>query len=313
MPKKKTSASAGTKIKKSRPDPRPAAGPQLKKRSTAGPAARKPDSSIIPVPGFPIVGMGASAGGLEAFELFFRTMPADCGMAFILVPHLDPGHASMLAEILQRNTSLPVLEAQDQVRVEPNHVYIIPPNKDLSVFHGVLSLSEPKHVRGVRLPIDFFFRSLAEDQGDRSIAVILSGSGSDGTTGLRAIHGAGGVSFVQEPATAKYDGMPSSAIRSGLATYVMPVDGLAMQLVAYVKTIVTTGMPPVPPAPPDTHSMNRILMLLRSRTGNDFSLYKQTTIRRRVERRMVMHNLETVEDYNRYLLENPAEVQALFK
>jgi two-component system, chemotaxis family, CheB/CheR fusion protein len=262
---------------------------------------------------FPIIGIGASAGGLEAFELFFKTMPADSGMAFVLIPHLDPGHESMLSDILQRNTTMPVHEAQDQIGVEANHVYIIPPNKDMAIFHGTLNLSVPEKARGLRLPIDSFFRSLAEDQGERAICVILSGSGSDGTLGLRAIHGAGGASFVQEPATAKYDGMPTSAIQSGLVTYVLPVDKIPAQLITYVKTLADTGLPPLHPAPAVLSGMRSILMILRSKTGNDFSLYKQSTIRRRIERRMGMHNLSDMDAYARYLKENPAEVQILFK
>ena len=262
---------------------------------------------------FPIIGIGASAGGLEAFELFFKTISTDSGMAFVLVPHLDPGHASMLSEILQRNTTMPVHEAQDQTPIQANHVYIIPPNRDMALFHSTLHLSVPEQARGLRLPIDSFFRSLAEDQGERAICVILSGSGSDGTLGLRAVHGAGGVSFVQEPATAKYDGMPSSAVQSGLATYVLPVEKIPEQLVAYVKTIADTGVPPALPVPAVTSAMTRIMMLLRSKTGNDFSQYKKSTISRRIERRMVVHTLADTDAYARYLHENPAEVQVLFK
>jgi len=275
--------------------------------------AKKIVRYITPKPLFPIIGIGASAGGLEAFELFFKTMPVDSGMAFVLVPHLDPGHASMLSEILQRNTTMPVHEVLDQTITQVNHVYIIPPNKDLAIFHGTLHLSVPEHARGLRLPIDSFFRSLAEDQGERAICVILSGSGSDGTLGLRAVHGAGGVSFVQEPATAKYDGMPTSAVQSGLATYVLPVEKITEQLVAYVKTIADTNVPPSLPAPTATSAMTRIMMLLRSRTGNDFSQYKKSTITRRIERRMVVHSLNDMDTYARYLQENPAEVQVLFK
>ena len=172
---------------------------------------------------FPIVALGASAGGLEAFEQFFRHVPADSGMAFVLVPHLDPSHASILTEILQRSTAMPVVEAQDQMAVAPNRVYVIPPNRDMAIFHGALQLSVPEPPRGQRMPIDAFLRSLAEDQGERAIGVILSGTGTDGTLGLRAILGAGGVSMVQEPATAKYDGMPASAIQAGYATHVLPV------------------------------------------------------------------------------------------
>ena len=288
--------------------------PQEKKNATKKNAhARKNGGANTPEPNFPIIGIGASAGGLEAFELFFKTIPANSGMAFVLVPHLDPGHASMLSDILQRNTTMPVHEAEDQTKVQPDHVYIIPPAKDMAIFHGVLQLSDPEHARGFRLPIDSFFRSLAEDQGERSICVILSGSGSDGTLGLRAIHGAGGVSFVQEPSTAKYDGMPGSAVQSGLATYVLPVDKITEQLVAYVTTIKDTKIPPPPPVPAAISAINRIMMLLRSRTGNDFSQYKQSTIRRRIERRMVVHNLDDMDTYARYLKENPAEVHILFQ
>jgi two-component system CheB/CheR fusion protein len=154
---------------------------------------------------FPIVGVGASAGGLEAFEQFFRKMPPDSGMAFLLVPHLDPGHASMLTEILQRTTVMPVVEAQDQMAVAPNQVYVIPPNRNMAIFHGTIQLSVPEVSHGHRMPIDSFLRSLAEEQGEKAIGVILSGTGTDGTLGLRAIHGTGGVSFVQDPSTAKYD------------------------------------------------------------------------------------------------------------
>lgn len=287
--------------------------PLLEKTTTLGKKPAGSHKSQVPDSDFPIIGIGASAGGLEAFELFFKTMPPISGMAFVLVPHLDPGHASMLSEILQRNTSMPVHEVQDQIRIQPDHVYIIPPGKDMTIFHGVLNLSVPEQARGLRLPIDAFFRSLAEDQGERAICVILSGSGSDGTLGLRAIHGVGGVSFVQEPSTAKYDGMPSSAVQSGLATYVMPVDKITRQLVSYVKTIAETGIPPAPSAPVALSAMRRIAMLLRTRTGNDFSQYKQSTIKRRIERRMVVHNLADIDAYARYLSENPAEVHILFK
>jgi len=220
---------------------------------------------------FPIIGMGASAGGLESFELFFRKMPPNSGMAFVLVSHLDPSHASMLTEILQRNTSMPVVEALDQIKIEPGHVYVIPPNRDMSVFHGALQLSVPQAQRGQRMPIDLFLRSLADDQGEKSICIILSGTGSDGTLGLRAIHGVGGVSFVQDPSTAKYDGMPGSAVRSGLATYVLPIEKMPEQLAAYVKSLFEKKIRPAPPVPAMTGALSKILMLIRSSTGHDFS------------------------------------------
>jgi len=261
---------------------------------------------------FPIIGMGASAGGLEAFELFFRSVPPQSGMAFVLVPHLDPGHASMLTDILQRITTMPVVEAKDRLSVAPDHVYVIPPNRQMTIFHGALQLSVPEEVRGQRMAIDTFLRSLAEDQGERAICVILSGTGTDGTLGLRAVHGAGGVSLVQDPATAKYDGMPSSAIHSGLATYVLPAEKMPDQLAAYVKT-TRKETRPVSTAPASENAFSKIVQLLRSQTGHDFSLYKRSTVGRRVERRMAVCGIEGVRAYARYLQEHPEEVQLLFK
>ena len=157
---------------------------------------------------FPIVGIGASAGGLEAFETFFRACPVDIGMAFVLVSHLDPDLKSHLSDILQRDTTMPVLQAQHLTRVEPNHIYIIPPNRDMCILNRVLHISMPDKSRSQRMPIDLFLRSLAEDQKEMAIGIILSGTANDGTLGLRAILGAGGICIVQEPSTAKYDGMP---------------------------------------------------------------------------------------------------------
>jgi two-component system CheB/CheR fusion protein len=263
--------------------------------------------------GFPVIGIGASAGGLEAFELFFKSLPPDSGMAFILVTHLDPTHESMLTEILQRITTIPVIEAENQMVIEPEHVYIIPPNREMTIFHGALQLSVPGNLRGHRMPIDTFLRSLAEDAGERAIAVILSGSGTDGTLGLRSILGAGGVSFLQDPATAKYDGMPLSAIQNGLATYILPVEKMYEEIAAYVRNYIIRKIPPPQPTPEGKQPFASILMILRSKTGHDFSYYKQNTIRRRIERRMGVHSLNDPEAYARYLAENPAEVHLLFK
>ncbi|MEK6663987.1 MAG: chemotaxis protein CheB [Pseudomonadota bacterium] len=261
--------------------------------------------------GFPIVGIGASAGGLEAFEQFFRHVTPDCGMAFVLVPHLDPGHASLLTEILQRTTTMPVLEVTDQMTLAPNQVHVIPPNRDMAIFHGVLQLSVPDVPRGLRMPIDAFLRSLAEDQGEKAIGIILSGTGTDGTLGLRAILGTGGVSLVQEPSSAKYNGMPTSAIQAGYATHVLPVEKMPAVLLAGVRSLAAHQE--TPPAPAAAGGMNRILMLLRNATGHDFSLYKKSTIGRRIERRMSQHNIEDTELYARYLKEHPAELKLLFK
>ncbi|MDO9053970.1 MAG: chemotaxis protein CheB [Gallionella sp.] len=258
---------------------------------------------------FPVVGIGASAGGLEAFEAFFHHVPPVSGMAYVLVSHLDPSHASILTEILQRSTSMPVLEVQDQMAVQADHVYVIPPNRDMAIFHGVLQLSVPEKARGLRMPIDAFLRSLAEDMGERAVGIILSGTGTDGTLGLRAILGAGGVSLVQEPESAKYDGMPESAINAGYATQVLPVEKMPEALMSGLRALSQTPTEPKTV----TSGINRILMQLRSATGHDFSQYKKSTIGRRIERRMSMHNIASQEVYARYLREHPAETGKLFK
>ena len=262
--------------------------------------------------GFSVVGIGASAGGLGAFEQFFRHAPADSGLAYVLVPHLDPSHASILTEILQRTTTMPVVEATDQLAVVPDHVYVIPPNRDMALFHGKLLLSVPEQPRGKRLPIDAFLRSLAEDQGERAIGIVLSGTGTDGTQGLRAILGAGGVTLVQTPATAKYDGMPASAIQAGYATHVLPADQMPEALLAILRRLPVFPEH-APPAPAKAGGVNKILMLLRSATGTDFALYKKSTIGRRIERRMAQHDIDDTELYAHFLKERPAEVQLLFK
>jgi two-component system, chemotaxis family, CheB/CheR fusion protein len=263
---------------------------------------------------FSIVGIGASAGGLEAFEHFFGNLPPVTGMAYVLVPHLDPGHDSILTEILQRTTAMPVVQAVDQVAVAPDHVYVIPPNRDMAIFHGVLQLSEPALPRGQRMPIDAFLRSLAEDQGERAIGIVLSGTGTDGTLGLRAILGGGGVTLAQEPASAKYDGMPSSAIRAGYATHVVSAEQMPAVLLGSVRNLpgVVVAPPPKTWTPPAS-GLNRLLMQVRAATGHDFSLYKKSTIGRRIERRMAQHGLTDIEVYARYLKEHPGEVQILFK
>jgi two-component system CheB/CheR fusion protein len=264
-------------------------------------------------PYFPIVGIGASAGGLEAFEHFFKHMPPDSIAAFILVPHLDPDHASMMTELLQRFTQMPVTEATDQVQVEPNHVYVIPPNRDMSIFRGSLQLSDPGQPRGSRMPIDSFFRSLAEDQAERAIGIILSGTGSDGTLGLRSIRGAGGLVLVQDPADAKYDGMPRSAINSGLSDYVLAAEKMPGQLLAYLKTFCGKTAISAPIYAHSPNALQKIFMLLRSRTGHDFSLYKKNTIHRRIERRLNLHGIDDIANYLRYLEGHDEEIRYLFK
>ena len=184
---------------------------------------------------FPIVGIGASAGGLAAIEQFLAAMPPDTesGMAFVLVQHLDPDHKSILLDLIKKYTRMQAFKIEDGMRVQPNCVYVIPPNKDLALLHGRLHLMEPSAPRGMRLPIDSFFRSLAEDQHERAICVVLSGTGTDGTLGLKAIKGEGGMAMVQSPESASYDGMPGSAIATGLVDYVLPPDKMPEQLISF--------------------------------------------------------------------------------
>jgi two-component system CheB/CheR fusion protein len=276
------------------------------------PAAAASAGSAV-APAFPIVGIGASAGGLEAFEAFFHACPADTGMAFVLVPHLDPGHESLLTEILQRSTAMPVVQALDQVVVAADHVYVIPPNREMAILNGVLQLSVPELARGMRMPIDAFLRSLAEDQAERAIGIILSGTATDGTLGLRAILGAGGVCMVQDPATAKYDGMPKSAINAGYTTHILPADKMPAMLLNIARQATFRVAVPVVRPEKAVNGMNQVLLQLRSSTGHDFSLYKKSTIGRRIERRMAQHNIDDVAVYARFLKKNPVETQKLFK
>ncbi|HEX7508449.1 MAG TPA: chemotaxis protein CheB, partial [Polyangia bacterium] len=238
---------------------------------------------------FPIVGIGASAGGLEAIEQFLRRVPDGSGMAFVIVQHLDPTQKGMLVELLSRATSLDVVQVKDRLTIEPNRVYVIPPNQDMSILHGVLHLMAPSAPRGLRLPIDFFFRSLADDQRDRSVGVILSGMGSDGTLGVRAIKEHAGVVFVQTPASAKFDAMPRSAIDAGLADVVAPAEELAGKIAAYVAHAPIGKVGEQPLAGKDHSAIEKICVLLRSQTGHDFSQYKRSTVYRRIERRMGLH------------------------
>jgi two-component system CheB/CheR fusion protein len=265
------------------------------------------------VAGIGIVGIGASAGGLEAFEAFFKACPPDTGLGFVLVPHLDPGHESLLVEILQRCTAMPVLQATDEMRVEANRVYIIPPNRDMAILGGELQLTLPDVARGLRMPINGFLRSLAADQGSRAVGIVLSGTASDGTLGLRAILDAGGTSLVQEPGSARYAGMPQSAVNAGVANHVLLPEQMPQQLQRLPKQ---TGVQPSKvrlAIGRSGHALNKILLQLRASTGHDFSLYKKSTIGRRVQRRMTLHQIEDDAVYARYLKENPAEAQLLFR
>jgi two-component system CheB/CheR fusion protein len=258
---------------------------------------------------FPIIGIGASAGGLEAIKLFLSNVPANCGMAFVVVQHLDPNHKDIMCELLQRMTPLNVQQITDHMVIMPNHVYVIPPAYDLTILNGVLILLARVNPHGLQLPIDYFFTSLAADRKERSIAVILSGMGSDGTLGLRSIKDKAGAVFVQTPDTAKFDGMPISAIDTGLVNAVAPADELINNIVSYVNHV---------PLQIENNKQNqgdieKVMVLLRAHTGHDFSLYKKTTINRRIDRRMALHQLSNISDYVRYLRTNPQENELLLK
>ncbi len=262
---------------------------------------------------FPIVGIGASAGGLEALELFLQNVPAGSGMAFVIVQHLDPTHKGIMVELLQRATAMKVVQVRDRMKVEPDQVYVIPPNKDMSILHGTLHLLDPAAPRGLRLPIDFFFRSLADDRQDKSIGVILSGMGSDGTLGLRAIKEKAGAVFVQAPESAKFDGMPRSAIDAGLADVVAPAEELPGRIIAYLRHAPLIARPGRALEEKAQSALEKVFILLRTQTGQDFSLYKKSTVYRRIERRMGLHQIDRIATYVRFLQENPQETELLFK
>ena len=279
---------------------------QEKKPSTSAEAARQSSHH------FPIIGIGASAGGLEALELFLKNVPEGSGMAFVIVQHQDPTHKGILVELLQRCTSMHVFQVEDRMRVEANCVYVIPTNKDMSILHGVLHLLDPVAPRGMHLSIDFFFRALADDQQKHGIGVILSGMGSDGTLGLRAIKEKAGAVFVQEPASAKFDSMPRSAIDAGLADVIAPVEALPGKISAYLKHVPLITKHGRPDEYTAQSALEKVAILLRSQTGHDFSLYKKNTVYRRIERRMGLHQISKIANYVRFLQENPQEVELLF-
>jgi len=293
---------------------------RMKKKPTPTrrlPKAAKADRAKKPATptseAFPIVGIGASAGGLEALEQFLAQVPKQSGMAFVIVQHLDPTHKGIMSELLQRSTAMKVIQVKDRTPVKPDCVYVIPPNKDMSILHGVLHLLTPAAPRGLRLPIDFFFRSLAQDQQEHSVGVILSGMGSDGTLGLRTIKENAGVVLVQEPTTAKYDSMPRSAIDSGLADFVAPVDELPGKILSYLQRTPLIARTETAKEDKSQSALEKVVILLRAHTGNDFSFYKRNTLYRRIERRMGIHQITKMAGYVRYLQENSQELDLLFK
>ncbi|WP_298915719.1 chemotaxis protein CheB [uncultured Nostoc sp.] len=265
---------------------------------------------------FPIVGIAASAGGLEAFMQLLKHLLTDTGMAFVLIQHLDPNHRSLLSEILARVTQMPVKEVQSGVTVEPNQVYIIPPNTKMILSGGVLQLMPREKVHGKYMPADAFFSSLATEQGRKAIAVVLSGADGDGSLGLKAIKAAGGVTFAQCEDTAKFDSMPNTAVATGNVDFVLPPGKIAEELANLSRSpFISNSQPLITPEklPEVGDALATIFALLRSALGVDFSHYKPNTLDRRIQRRMLLYKLERLEDYTLYLQENPAEVRALYE
>ncbi|MFT3914905.1 MAG: chemotaxis protein CheB [Anaeromyxobacteraceae bacterium] len=289
-PSKPAAREEAGRAQREAPEPQPPAGP------AAGDA-------------LPVVGIGASAGGLEALEAFLRHVPESSGIAWVIVQHLDPKDRGAMVGLLQRATPMPVAQVSDRMPVEADHVYVIPPGRDMAMLNGVLHLVPQRSPRGLNLPVDAFFRSLAAERQERAVAVVLSGMGSDGTLGLRAIKERGGAAFVQALHSAKFDGMPRSALDTGLVDVVGSAEELPARIVAYLRHHVAE------PQGDDRAQgvLEKIFLVLRTQTGNDFTQYKRSTIHRRIERRMGLHQVDRLGTYLRFLRENPKEVELLFK
>ncbi len=285
----------------------PAPKPVLKKTSTKKTGESKPKEN-----NFLIVGMGASAGGLEAFKEFFQSMPDTPNMAFVLVQHLDPTHKSLMVPLLKNHTKMTVSQVKDNTKVVPNQVYMIPPNKDMTIFNGILHLMDPTAARGFRKPIDFFLRSLAVDQNEKAVGIILSGTGTEGTLSLKDIKGNGGLSLVQDPITAKYDGMPRSAIAAGAQDFILPVNEMPEMLLKYAKNRKFEPEEKSIPVSTPNELLEKVFILLRNETGCNFSDYKSSTVIRRIEKRMALNQIGKLEDYIKHLQKNCDEVLKLF-
>lgn len=260
-----------------------------------------------------IIGIGASAGGLEAIEQFFKNLPPDTGMAFVVVQHLDPSGHSSMPEILSRFTAMPIQVVSDGLKVVPNSIYLIPPGVSMNIENGSLFLREPAQPPGLRLPIDFFFRSLAKEMGPDAVCIILSGTGTDGTLGLQAVKAEQGTAFVQDPKSAKYDGMPRSAIDTGLADFILDPDRMPGKLIEFVGHLAVNGARLRTHKDENAAPLQRIFAILQTRTGHDFSRYKGSTIRRRLERRLSVNRINDIADYARFLSSNQDEIKALLK
>ena len=261
---------------------------------------------------FPIIGIGASAGGLEALETFFKYMPDNSGMAFVVVMHLDPSHVSLLPELLQRQTKMDVVKICNSEQLAANKIYVIPPNKNLQISDSVLELIESPELR-IKLPIDFFFKALADDQGPNAAGIILSGTGTDGTLGLKEIIAKSGLALAQSPLSAKYDGMPKSAIATGLVNFILDPSEMPEQLMAYFQSSNMKTSTPIAKTEILTNTLSKILFIIKNQTGHDFSLYKKKTIFRRIERRMQIQKIENINDYLLLIQKDNQEVTILFR
>jgi len=259
------------------------------------------------------VGIGASAGGLEAIESFFKHMPLDSGASFVVIQHLSPDHKSLMPELLAKRTDLKVHRAEDGMVVEKNNIYLITPRKNLRIFHGKLLLSEQDRDHGLNLPIDIFFKALAEDQSDKSIGIVLSGTGSDGTRGIRAIKESGGMVMAQNEESAKFDSMPRSVIATGLADFILPPEEMPQQLAAFIRHPYTCKSEISKTLLSDEDGLSRIFSMLRDRTKVDFTYYKPSTVLRRIERRMTINQVQEVDAYVRYLEAHMGELDILYK
>src|SRR5216684_4999614 len=282
----------------------------------SGPVHQRPEPQRSKRALFPIVGVGASAGGLEAFTQLLKALGSETEMAYVLVQHLDPSHESALTELLAKATEMAVRQVTDATPVEPNHVYVIPPNVDMTISQGILQLTPRTETRGHHMPIDRFLRSLAEDQRSNAIGVILSGTASDGTLGLAAIKAEGGITFAQDEKSAKFDGMPQSAIAAGCVDFVLSPDAIAGELAsirAHPYLAPSSSSRTAELVPDGDPQLKNILHLLRTANGVDFSDYKPATVKRRILRRMALRNVGELKEYVQFLRHHPAEVEALYE
>jgi len=287
--------------------------PTAPRRKTASQPKQATSPGPRPEASFPIVAISCSAGGLEAIEEFFSHMSPKSNLAFIVIQHLSPDYKSLMRELLAKHTEMPIHRAEDGMLVENNSIYLIPPKKNLTIFHGKLLLNDQDHTRGINLPIDVFLKSLADDQGAKAVALILSGTGSDGTRGVRAIKENGGMVVVQKEESAKFDGMPRSAIATGLADFILNPGEMPTQLLSFIEHPYATKSEISDTLLNDDDGLTRLFALLRDKHRIDFTYYKPSTVVRRIERRMTVNQIHELRDYVRFMESYPKEVTNLYR